>query len=66
MAWGYEKLGLIHRQEERWRAAGESWKLAGILYRRTGRADKAAEMERLLLEVPAQPAPGDVAVIPPK
>ena len=58
MAWGYEKLGLIHRQEVRWKAASESWKLAQILYHRTGRVDKAAEMERLLQEFPVtSPAP---------
>ncbi|HSS49180.1 MAG TPA: toll/interleukin-1 receptor domain-containing protein [Thermoanaerobaculia bacterium] len=59
MAWGYEKLGLIHRQEGRWKAAGESWRLAQILYRRTGRVNKAAEIERLLEEA-------SVTSLPPK
>lgn len=52
MAWGYEKLGLVHRQEEAWKAASECWRLAQILYRRIGKADKVAEMERLLQATP--------------
>jgi TIR domain len=54
MAWGYEKLGLVHRQEEAWKAASECWRLAQLLYRRIGRADKAAEVERLLQAIPPE------------
>lgn len=66
MAWGYEKLGLIHRKEEKWKPAGECWKLAQVLYRRTGKVKKAAEMERLLQDVPAgRPQPGSLTPSPP-
>ena len=52
MAWGYEKLGLIHRKEEKWQLAGECWKLAQLLYRRTGSINKAEETEQLLQDIP--------------
>lgn len=45
MAWGYEKLGLIHEQQESWKLARECARLARILYGRLGNAEKAAEME---------------------
>jgi TIR domain-containing protein len=65
MAWGYEKLGLIHRKEEKWTPASECWKLAQLLYRRAGNAEKAAEMERLLTDIPAG-RPQAEPVTPPK
>ena len=65
MAWGYEKLGLIHRKEEKWQLASECWRLAELLYRRTGSLDKAAEAERLLLDIPEEKAQA-VPVTPPR
>jgi hypothetical protein len=48
MARGYEKLGAVHRKQQREISARESWRLAQILYRRSGKAEKAAEMDGLL------------------
>jgi hypothetical protein len=53
MARGYEKLGLVRRQETKWQLASECWRLAQVLYRRTGQTDKVSEIERLLREIPA-------------
>jgi hypothetical protein len=59
MAWGYEKLGLIHRRQEKLKPVRECWKLAQALYHRIGRVAKADELGRLLEELPAQPVTVD-------
>jgi len=55
MAWGYEKLGLVHRRQEKWKPARECWSLAQTLYRRADLGEKVAEMGRLLQEGPIAP-----------
>jgi TIR domain-containing protein len=64
MAWGYEKLGSIYRLEEKLKPASECWKLAQILYRRTRRTDKAAEMEKLLRTISETEPPVEAATLP--
>ncbi|MFL6261648.1 MAG: toll/interleukin-1 receptor domain-containing protein [Thermoanaerobaculia bacterium] len=44
MAWGYEKLGLIHEQQSKWKHVYECLRLAQILYRRLGRVEQATEL----------------------
>jgi hypothetical protein len=55
MAWGYEKLGLIHEQQEKWKLAHDCARLAQILYGRLGSVEKAAEMELRLQKIGALP-----------
>jgi hypothetical protein len=64
MAWGYEKLGQVHRKQNQRKSASECLRLAQILYRRTGRMEKMDEMERLLQKF-GEPEPPP-AIIPPK
>ncbi len=53
MAQGYEKLGNVRSKEGLRERAHECWRFARTLYRRAGRPENAAEVERRLAETPA-------------
>lgn len=56
MAWAYEKLGLIRRQQGNHDKAAECWRLAHVLYRRSGEAGKAEETRNRLSDLAADSA----------
>jgi hypothetical protein len=60
MAQGYEKLGVVRQRQNRLEPAAECWKLAQILYRRVGEAERAEEVRQRLQTMTA----GAAAVTP--